>query len=345
MTGRKIDYSKHCKLEVGSYVQTHEKTQPRNDTNQMRTTGAIALESNDNDQGGYKFLSLTTGNELTRGLKQFTPLPMTEDVIQRVHQLADNEEYGFEFWDRDGTPDIKEGTTDTDSDGIPDRLESNTTVTDDDTNPDYNDADDDGDGTPTITEGGADGDPTDDDADGDGIPDHLDADNGDGSGTDITGSGDSDMDGISDGDECPNGITCPDSDNDGQPDYMQPVSDGADLFPNFTFVNQTFTQGETKTVLLNINEIAGGATTGQIEFFVPHSVGFTHTFDPVQTMATVVNTVAVQNTDWSVTDNGIGLLFTSNTVTLAGSEAFVTDTVRKEPGSCRLNTGWIWQKI
>ena len=85
MTGRKIDYSKHCKLEVGSYVQTHEKTQPRNDTNQMRTTGAIALESNDNDQGGYKFLSLTTGNELTRGLKQFTPLPMTEDVIQRVH--------------------------------------------------------------------------------------------------------------------------------------------------------------------------------------------------------------------------------------------------------------------
>ncbi|MCB0107135.1 MAG: hypothetical protein KDE53_14545, partial [Caldilineaceae bacterium] len=53
------------------------------------------------------------------------------------------------------------------------------------------------------------------DADGDQIPDYLDPDD-----TTTDGSGgDSDGDGISDVDECPNGIPCPDSDGDGTPDY------------------------------------------------------------------------------------------------------------------------------
>ncbi|MEM6319096.1 MAG: hypothetical protein AAF960_15590, partial [Bacteroidota bacterium] len=125
--------------------------------------------------------------------------------------------------DGDGINDIAEcpaGTCpDTDSDGITDNLESNTQDTDMDGQPDYNDADADGDSPGTndsmdTTDGLA-------DADGDGIPNYLDADNGDGSGTDITGSGDSDGDGISDATECPNGVLCPDSNNNGTPDYME----------------------------------------------------------------------------------------------------------------------------
>ncbi len=54
ITGVKLDYNKHCRIEVGAYAQVHEEPDPSNDTGKYRTTGAIALEHNDNMQGGYK---------------------------------------------------------------------------------------------------------------------------------------------------------------------------------------------------------------------------------------------------------------------------------------------------
>jgi hypothetical protein len=63
MAGLQIDYAQHCKLEFGSYVQTH-----KDHDNSMATwgTGAIALRPTSNKQGGYYFMSLTTGQQINR---------------------------------------------------------------------------------------------------------------------------------------------------------------------------------------------------------------------------------------------------------------------------------------
>jgi hypothetical protein len=83
MTGFNLDYNKHCRLEFGSYVQTHEE---HDNSLQLRTTGAIALRPTGNRQGGYYFMSLTTGRKLTRNC--WTALPVPQDVIDRVNTLG-----------------------------------------------------------------------------------------------------------------------------------------------------------------------------------------------------------------------------------------------------------------
>jgi hypothetical protein len=71
VTGQGIYYDRHCQLEFGSYVQTHEQ---HDNTMAPRTTGAIALRPTGNAQGGYYFMSLTTGRRISRN--QWTALPM-----------------------------------------------------------------------------------------------------------------------------------------------------------------------------------------------------------------------------------------------------------------------------
>jgi len=114
---------------------------------------------------------------------------------------------------------------DSDGDTVFDYLESNIIDTDGDTLFNHLDADDDADGIATVDELDANNDFSGDalapdDLDNEGIPDYLDASNGDGSGTDIIGSGDSDGDGMSDAQECPEAPMCADSDGDGIPNYM-----------------------------------------------------------------------------------------------------------------------------
>jgi hypothetical protein len=67
-----------------------------------QTTGAIALRPTSNAQGGYYFLSLTTGRRLNRN--RWTKLPMPADVIDRVHTLVrrQNAALGITFADRTG---------------------------------------------------------------------------------------------------------------------------------------------------------------------------------------------------------------------------------------------------
>jgi Reverse transcriptase (RNA-dependent DNA polymerase) len=129
ITGVKLDFTKHCRVEVGAYVQTHEENTIKNNIDKERTTGAIALEANDNLQGGYKFLSLSTGRTLDR--RKFTVLPITQDVINRVHELANDEDSDFLFADRDN--DI----IDNDEDSVLTGVNS-----DDNDDSDYNDEDD-----------------------------------------------------------------------------------------------------------------------------------------------------------------------------------------------------------
>jgi len=71
-------------LTFGAYVQVHDNLAITN-TAVSRTTGAIALRPY-NDNGGWAFMSLSTGDQVIRS-KQ-TQFPTPSDVIARVHELA-----------------------------------------------------------------------------------------------------------------------------------------------------------------------------------------------------------------------------------------------------------------
>jgi hypothetical protein len=99
IVGFNVDYAKHCKLEFGTYAQVHED---HDNSMATRTTGAIALRPTGNAQGGYYFMSLTTGRRLNRN--HWTELPMPQDVINRVRTLArrSNGNKSLLFTDRHG---------------------------------------------------------------------------------------------------------------------------------------------------------------------------------------------------------------------------------------------------
>ena len=85
ITGIKLDYSKHCRLPFGSYVQVHDEPSPTNSPT-ARTFGAITLGLTGNLQGGYKFLNLWTGKKITR--QNLTHLPMPSKVIERINKIG-----------------------------------------------------------------------------------------------------------------------------------------------------------------------------------------------------------------------------------------------------------------
>jgi hypothetical protein len=85
MTGRPSPDYNQLKIEFGAYAQIFESNDPTN-TVRNRTTGAIALTSTGNAQGGYYFLSLTTGRKLSR--QQWDELPMPDGVIATVEAMA-----------------------------------------------------------------------------------------------------------------------------------------------------------------------------------------------------------------------------------------------------------------
>ena len=101
MTGTQFDYTKHCKIPFGSYVQAHEEPDKTN-TQGARTVGAICLGPTGNLQGSYKFLNLRSGRLITR--RNWTSLPMPDEVIKRVDQLGRNEGQPelLTFFDRRG---------------------------------------------------------------------------------------------------------------------------------------------------------------------------------------------------------------------------------------------------
>ncbi len=194
---------------------------------------------------------------------------------------------------------------DADGDGINDSADGNdaafgdasdpTPVNTDGTDvPDYRDPDSDNDGTNDIVEKAN-------------LP-ALDA-NGDGkvdNPTDPDGDGIANNGGLDTKPTTFGGLPTPD------------LSRDTDLFPNFTFGNTTNTVGDEKMVVININNILSEATTGNIEVFVPFSTGFTYTFDAALTSATVLAAEAVNNPDWTMTQTGVGMKFTTTKV-IAGN--------------------------
>jgi hypothetical protein len=101
IVGTDVDHEKHCQLEFGTYVQTHEE---HDNLMLPRTTGTIALRPTGNDQGGYYFLSLSTGRRLNRN--HWTALPMPAKVVDRIHTLAHCSRSAkcIEFFGRNGIP-------------------------------------------------------------------------------------------------------------------------------------------------------------------------------------------------------------------------------------------------
>jgi hypothetical protein len=99
MTGETLDYKKHLSLQLGQYCQVHEEDTPRN-SQLPRTQGAICLGPSGNIQGGFKFMSLTTGKRIARRTWDIIPMPQT--VIDRVNKLGKDQPEQFIFTDRKG---------------------------------------------------------------------------------------------------------------------------------------------------------------------------------------------------------------------------------------------------
>ena len=58
VTGNPIDYKKHCRCPLLSFVHTHKSN---DNTDKPRTSGSICLGPTGNDQGTYVLLNLATG--------------------------------------------------------------------------------------------------------------------------------------------------------------------------------------------------------------------------------------------------------------------------------------------
>ena len=88
VTGRsRMDYNK-IPLEFGSYVQLLDRSV---NTIRSRTIGAIALNPMGNENGAYRFMSLKTGQVITKGPGSWTEVPVTDIAIARVEALAKQE--------------------------------------------------------------------------------------------------------------------------------------------------------------------------------------------------------------------------------------------------------------
>ena len=88
VTGRsRMDYNK-IPLEFGSYVQLLDRSV---NTICSRTIGAIALNPTGNENGAYRFMSLKTGQVITKGPGSWTEVPITDIAIAHVEALAKQE--------------------------------------------------------------------------------------------------------------------------------------------------------------------------------------------------------------------------------------------------------------
>ena len=106
--GRTYDYNMLCGegLKFGEYVQTHEKTTT---TMRTRTVSTICLCPSGNTYGSFYYYSLWPGRCLHR--RRRTPLPMSQEIIDRVHYIADKQKNTPElaFTRQDGTSYEPEG--------------------------------------------------------------------------------------------------------------------------------------------------------------------------------------------------------------------------------------------
>ena len=92
LMGFDLDYHKHCHLQFGAYIQTHEE---HDNSMQSHTTGAIALCPTGNHQGGYYFMSLISGHWLIHN--HWMELPLPQDVINCINALSHQSQAQHDF--------------------------------------------------------------------------------------------------------------------------------------------------------------------------------------------------------------------------------------------------------
>ena len=85
MNQTNLDYSKHCCVPTGAYVQANHESNPTN-TNVSRTRDGIYLRANSNIQGGHEVMDLNSGRRIT--CRKVTEVPVTEVVIKAVEEMA-----------------------------------------------------------------------------------------------------------------------------------------------------------------------------------------------------------------------------------------------------------------
>jgi hypothetical protein len=85
VTGVTPDFATHCRVPIGACCEAQNENDPSN-TETPRTSHTIALGPTGNLQGSYRFLSLDTGKRVSR--RCWTKLPITDDIIARLHALA-----------------------------------------------------------------------------------------------------------------------------------------------------------------------------------------------------------------------------------------------------------------
>ena len=117
LTGETLSYKKHLNLLVGQYCQVHEEETPRN-SQAERTQGAIALGPSGNIQGGYKFLSLSSGKKITR--RNWEVIAITDPIVKLVEKMADDQDQPelMEFSDRYGNTIVDDEIPGVDADDI-----------------------------------------------------------------------------------------------------------------------------------------------------------------------------------------------------------------------------------
>jgi hypothetical protein len=154
VTGLNVDYKKHCHIQFGQYVQTHEK---HDNTMTPCTIGALVLRPTGNQQGGYYFYSLMSGQRLHR--THWTELPMPAKVRDRVHSLAHwaRAHRGLTFTDSAGTnlnnlyPDNDDDNLDYDlDDNLDNDDDTSSSSSDNSSSAGLNDSDSDSDYNPDL---------------------------------------------------------------------------------------------------------------------------------------------------------------------------------------------------
>jgi hypothetical protein len=82
-----LDYTKHCAIHFGSYVQALDDPPPaKKNTLAPRAIDGFYIRYQDSSQGGHQILDLRTQLVITRQTVQI--IPVTSRVVQLVHDIA-----------------------------------------------------------------------------------------------------------------------------------------------------------------------------------------------------------------------------------------------------------------
>ena len=95
-----LDYTKHCTMPFGAYVQANHESNPHN-TNVSRTRDRTYLCPNNNFQGGHEVMDLNTKCVIT--CRKVTEIPVTHVVIKAIEAMAHNQGFkNLKFKNRHG---------------------------------------------------------------------------------------------------------------------------------------------------------------------------------------------------------------------------------------------------